>query len=247
MYVWTENQNRKDSNMIASALLHCLSKVMLDTVLVHPKLRLFSDSWYGQNKHISVLAMLFMLKKDILAQNNIQFFFPVRGHSFLPADRVFGRIEQEIRKVDPIMTPNEYISILKKHGHVHEYNKDYTCFDFKGETDKHCKKARPFKLSEAKVRGINSDQLGLKTKYDGQFQVHSVLKRGRMWSSFSPQQSGDINCVKPAKKGDVLKLLEGIGASDEEKLYYNDALKDVRAGEVTENNEEELFEAENEP
>lgn len=30
----------------------------------------------------------------------IQLFFPIKGHSFLPADQVFGQVEKYLRKED---------------------------------------------------------------------------------------------------------------------------------------------------
>ena len=91
-----ENQNKKDSNMVASALNHYFVNVATDEILTHRELWLFSDSCCGQNKNI--LSMHFALKRQKFPNVNIEYTFPVRGHSFLPADRVFGRIEQDIRK-----------------------------------------------------------------------------------------------------------------------------------------------------
>ena len=186
LYWWTENQNRKDSSMIASALLHCLKSAVGPEPETLEHLRLFSDGCYGQNKNISVISMLFSLRKSLLCNTRIEYFFPVRGHSFLPADRVFGRLEQSIRKQDPILHPSEYVDIMSKHGKTYEYGKDFISYDFKSEALKHCKQARAFKLSEAKVCEINGDTLGVKTSYYGEFTYHSLLKRGRKWSTYCP-------------------------------------------------------------
>ena len=58
LYVWQENENRKDSNLVASALNDCLRHHLprLSDVGI---LRLFSDSCFGQNKNMNMLAMLF--------------------------------------------------------------------------------------------------------------------------------------------------------------------------------------------
>lgn len=60
--------------------------------------------------------------------------FPIRGHSFLPVDRVFGRIEQQVRKKDTILMPEEYYEILCNHGNVHIYGLHWKAYDFKAET-----------------------------------------------------------------------------------------------------------------
>ena len=59
--------------------------------------------------------MLFRCSKGMSALD-ISYTFPVRGHSFLPADRIFGRVEREIKTVDTISLPEEYHDILRKHG-----------------------------------------------------------------------------------------------------------------------------------
>lgn len=41
----------------------------------------------------------------------IEVIFPIRGHSYLPPDRVFGRIEKEQRRLPIIKTPAQYQEI----------------------------------------------------------------------------------------------------------------------------------------
>ncbi|RXN05697.1 testis-expressed sequence 2 -like protein [Labeo rohita] len=119
LYTWLEYENSKDSNIVASALQHYFTTVARDVLHQCQGLRLFSDSCYGQNKNINVLSMLFALHSQLYPQLNITYFFPIRGHSFLPADRVFGRIEQDIQKQTTILLPEEYNNILQKHGTVY--------------------------------------------------------------------------------------------------------------------------------
>ena len=90
-------------------------------------------SCYGQNKNINVLSKLFALRNQRYPQVTIHCHFPIRGHSFLPADRAFGGTEQDIRKRQKILLPAEYIDILKRHGNVHEYGKNWICYDYKTE------------------------------------------------------------------------------------------------------------------
>ena len=79
LYVWGEQQNRKDSNMIASALSHALRFPLRRFVSQTQLLRLFSDSCYGQNKNINMISMLFSLRRRLYPNLKIEFTFPVRG------------------------------------------------------------------------------------------------------------------------------------------------------------------------
>lgn len=78
-----------------------------------------ADGCAGQNKNTTVVAMCTMWLTE--APEHIQkmeVIFPVVGHSFLPADRVFGRIEKEFRKRDTILKPDDYTDIIKEYGIV---------------------------------------------------------------------------------------------------------------------------------
>ena len=130
---------------------------------------------------------------------NIEYTFPVRGHSFLPADRVFGRIEQDIRKNNTILLPEGYHQILAKHGNVYEYGTYCQYFDYKASPAELCKSKRTFRISDVKVLRIDSDKLEFKQVYGDDFTEHPVLKRGKHWANFMPIVSTMVNCVKQAK------------------------------------------------
>lgn len=44
--------------------------------------------------------------------------FPMIGHFYLPTDRIFARIEKEVKMHEARENPNNYINILKKHGTI---------------------------------------------------------------------------------------------------------------------------------
>ena len=150
LYTWLESENGKDSNMIASALRDFLITVCKDELMTRTELRLFSDSCYGQNNNMNVLSMLMAFRKQQCPHLKITYVFPVRGHSFLPADRVFGRIEQGIRKQATILLPEENISILSREGSVHRYLQDWQSFDFKSAAKKSIKATKPYKKAQLK-------------------------------------------------------------------------------------------------
>ena len=224
IFTWCEHENRKDSNMIASALNFCFRDRIRGRLLDATNLRLFSDSCYGQNKNLNMLAMLCTLRRTAYPNMIIDYTFPVRGHSFLPADRVFGRIEQDLRKKDTILLPDEYDAVLQRHGTLLVYDRDWQAYDYKAATPAITKTTRTFKISEAKVINIDGDGIKMKTAYNGEFCTHGVLKRGRNWTSFSPALLPLMSTVKPAKKKDVLALVNAIGASPAVRVYYEEAL-----------------------
>ena len=118
LYTWMEHENRKGSNMTASAPDHCLRQQLSGALHRAQRLRLFSDSCFGQNKNINLLSILFSFMKEAFPRISAEYVFPIRGHSFLPVDRVFGRIEQQVQKKDTILMPEEYSAILHSHGNV---------------------------------------------------------------------------------------------------------------------------------
>ena len=214
LYTWMEHKNKKDSNLISSALDNCLRRRLNGALRHAEQLRMFSDSCFGQNKNMNFLSLIFSLRKSPFPNLHVEYVFPLRGHSFLPADRVFGRIEQAIRKQNTILMPEEYYRILRNHGNVYVYGQDWQPF-YKSATQAFVKQQRSFKLSEARMLAMKNDQVGFKSVHNGEYCYHSVLKRGKKWADFKPNLLLNQSNVKEAKKRDVKSLLAEIGASDE--------------------------------
>ena len=164
LYVWMEHQNKKDSNMTASALDNFFRLQRNETVRQCRKLRIFSDSCYGQNKNMNIVSMFMGLRRSF-RNLQVEYMFPIRGHSFLPADRVFGLIEQSIRKFDTILLPEQYHAILGKHGNVHVYSEDWVASDFKSATQAFVQTQRPFEISEARMLEMSTVKVGFTTTY----------------------------------------------------------------------------------
>jgi len=49
----------------------------------------------------------------------------------MPPDRVFGRIEQVLRKKETILSQNQYFEIFKNFYTVNAYDKDFKIYDIK--------------------------------------------------------------------------------------------------------------------
>lgn len=110
-YCWTENNHQKGSNEIASCVFDTLQSLDMSAFNT---VRLVCDGCGGQNKNSTMVAMCCYWFS--LAPRNIkkiELTFPVTGHSFLPPDRVFAFTEKAIKKMEVIVTPEEYMNVMK--------------------------------------------------------------------------------------------------------------------------------------
>lgn len=75
-------------------------------------LHLFCDNCSGQNKNYTVWLMLWMFcnKSGV----NLEWIFPVKGHSYMPADRAFAKVEKQLHRVGTLILPSEYDISLEK-------------------------------------------------------------------------------------------------------------------------------------
>lgn len=129
LYTWTEEQAGKGSAEISSALLNYLLNAEFEN---KKELRLFCDGCVSQNKNNIVLRTLqYYLSRPRVQIEEIKMFFPVRGHSYLPADRIFGRIEKLLRKKQTIVTKEDYHDTFKEIAEVKVLGKDWRIFDTK--------------------------------------------------------------------------------------------------------------------
>lgn len=114
IYTWMENEFSKGSNQICSAVFDCLSNTDLTG---YSTIRFCADGCGGQNRNTTMIAMCCHFLKSIAPRNvqQIELIFPVPGHSFLPPDRVFGRIEKILKKEATTVDPRRYVNIFKEH------------------------------------------------------------------------------------------------------------------------------------
>ncbi|XP_065654381.1 uncharacterized protein LOC136080946 [Hydra vulgaris] len=176
-FIWLECENCKDSNMICSALQHFLVAYLFDLCSNALVLRLFSDSCYGQNKNINMVSMLLSLRKQHFRNLLITHTFPERGHSYLPANRVFGHVQQDIKKHEQILEPDIYRDILNK---VFVFGQDWSALDFKAEVKKFVKTIKTFQIGEGKKLIIKSNYLEIaQCSYHSEPTSHCLLKKGK--------------------------------------------------------------------
>lgn len=128
-YTWTEDQAGKGSQEISSALLNHLK---LMDFKGNSTLRLFCDGCTSQNKNNIVLrSLVHFVETTRTTITKVILFFPVRGHSFLPADRVFGRAEKILRKKAIILSRDEYFDCYKEIGSVKYLGNDWNLINTK--------------------------------------------------------------------------------------------------------------------
>ncbi|XP_072035963.1 uncharacterized protein [Amphiura filiformis] len=211
-YTWGEQQMGRGANQIASALQDFIESRLDEPDHGIKKIILFSDSCVGQNKNYCMLSTINLLSnKHGLPITHI---FPVRGHSYMPPDRAFGRVEKRLRKIETVLLPEEYYEEFATVGTVHVFNRDWWAYDFKGAADTHLKKAHSFKITEQKKLEVNkAGPVKIFNHYTAAPCEHTVLKRGHRWNGINVQALEDTNCVKPAKKKDVKGLLQSMGYS----------------------------------
>ena len=54
---------------------------------------------------------MYLIQKEVVDEIKIEWMVP--GHSFMPCDRGFGRVEQQFRRKDKICSPEEYREITR--------------------------------------------------------------------------------------------------------------------------------------
>lgn len=116
----------------------------------------------------------------------------IRGHSFLPADRVFCRIEKDLKKTPIITTREVYFDFIKRHRKLQELGKDWLIKDLKSSTD-----------NSKKFDSIQSlKRIHIIKKYKQE--THNVLNC--VIKSFEHFESGTEEGISLLKKGKRMPL-----------------------------------------
>jgi hypothetical protein len=107
MYLWNETTAKRGSIEICNCLMNYIEK---QTPANRKTLILFSDNCGGQNKNINlVLSCLRKIHEGRFEE--INHYFMVPGHSYLPCDRNFGHIEKKLRGVD-VFSEDHYAKLI---------------------------------------------------------------------------------------------------------------------------------------
>ena len=68
-----------------------------------------------------------------------------------------------------------------------------------------------------------------------------LFSKGKHWANFMPTVSPMVNCVKQAKKDEILELIHAIGVSDQVHKFYIESLINVGHQHVVQQDLEEIF------
>ncbi len=234
MYSWTENERGRGSNEICSALRDFLKRIKKRVILRrYSILHLFSDSCAGQNKNVAMIAaLLTYVNSSDMAFKTVRYTFPIRGHSYMPPDRLFGRIEKDVRKKEEILAPAGYHDIFRKHGTLRLYGKDFHVFDYKalaaslfvGTGKLHMRENRVWKFEK------NSNFISVGNSYFGALQQVNILKKtvptlhNRRAKRLLPESHISI-----LKARDMNELLNLLSIPEDVKAFYAAALKPTSA------------------
>lgn len=170
----------------------------------------------------AAIASLFDLK--------VEWFFPVRGHSYMPADRAFGIIEKKLKDETVLLVPEKYDDIVRTVGTLHIYGVDFPWMNWQGLSNTSAVSKKTFKISSAKRIDIKpqSALIGVRKNYKRPpICKHTLLKRGRQYRDIllSVCETGPKSHVNESKKSDVIKLLDCMGYDANRIPFYEKACK----------------------
>lgn len=233
IFTWTENQSERGSNEISSAVYHYLQNILSsETDFSTIKTIVFAcDGCGGQNKNNIVLSMLqswlFGAPKHI---EKILIIYPVRGHSFLPCDRLFGRISRDIQKKDTILIPQEYHEISRAHAETLILPVDWRIHDWKLRYSTLYKPLSSIQKSKCIL--INKSYINRKKcitvsnyenyKFNQQITSQMLLKKKRLHTSSKPNMTQISRPINVLKLRDIENLLKKtFGDNYEDYMEYN--------------------------
>jgi len=231
LYTWLETDSGKGSNEITSALHNFLISIKKRVARRgYKRLHLYCDSCAAQNKNASMIAMLLTY---VNSKNNpfaeVKVVFPIRGHSYLPPDRVFGRLEKEYRRQDIMETPESYYNIMQRQGRVKKINQEWHVFDYKALADQILRK-NVLKTQETRAWLFhkNSEIIKCQTTYSGLEKPYNLVnRRVRNLKGRRPKVCHPESHLSPEKRQDVMKLLSFILLEEKEEEFYAEILERV--------------------
>lgn len=225
LYTWAEHESNKGSNEVCSALGNCLKQ--LEPRIKRRKYRnldLYCDSCPGQNKNQSMLCLLLRYinsPKNIF--HRIRIIFPVRGHSYMPPDRVFGNLEKKFRKQSQFKSPENYYQHMRNAGKLFIYKKHWRVFDHKSVSNqvmKNLPKKMPIRDSKVWTFRKNAKAVQISKTYFGSGETFK-MKSSNIVRFPKPRLLPSVSNVSAAKLKDVNELLKFIKLNEEEKAFYN--------------------------
>lgn len=215
-YYWDESSHSKGSNEIISAVYDFLKSFEFgDQIKI---LRVVSDGCAGQNKNTGMVAMLgkWLYTEAPSHLKKIELIFPVVGHSFIPPDRLFARIEKILKTKEVVVSPSDYAAVLEQHGSckdlqsipVLDWKESYGTI-IKPTTAWHFQfmKSKRFFITRTKTENILVQ--GEETYRNETHEKKTITKKNKKITMISPKVIQPNNVlIKKSKIEDVKKLLK---------------------------------------
>lgn len=110
-YVWVEGEAGRGAQEVGSCLLHHIDNELRPHT---EHLILWSDSCGGQNRNIKLTLMLKTALHSHSNLKSISLRFLEPGHTFLPNDTDFSKIESKLKEYERIYTVDDYMNIMRK-------------------------------------------------------------------------------------------------------------------------------------
>lgn len=171
--------------------------------------------------------------------NEIQVFFPTRGHSFLPCDRDFGVIKRVIRRHDRVYSPEQYDKMIGTAKKLEPkfivkkvQNQDILDFNnwwpkFFKKTCKSVRTKESFKISTYRHLSFFAAKRGYVTAHpfiDGVLSdsIFKLYKGGEVILPTEKVYDGKVP-IKVAKLNDVAKIKHYV--PEEYRLFYDNILE----------------------
>ena len=178
MCVWQETEAKRGSCEVASAVLEFL-KTSCD-LKKYDTIHTFSDSCGGQNRNKNVISMFMYVCETTNIQEWTHTFLE-SGHSYLPNDTDFGKIEKSKAKQTKIENFNGWVDLIKLHGFnviemggkvkdINEIQKNLTFRNTNFDNDKFSW----LKIRSLKVTKTNPGVMYYKCKHDPDAEFQSV-------------------------------------------------------------------------
>lgn len=109
-FVWVEGQAGRGAQEVGSCLKKFINEVMRPNV---EYLSLWSDSCGGQNRNIKMVLILKVILSSHPTLKVIDLNFLESGHTFLPNDTDFGKIESHLKNFQRLYTAEDYVNVIK--------------------------------------------------------------------------------------------------------------------------------------
>lgn len=233
LYTWLESDSGRGPNEITSILIEFLTELenRLSSLENPPtNLNLFSDSCSAQNKNQYVMAaLLHYINYKTIHFTEIKHYFPVRGHSYMPPDQVFGRIEKSLRNKEVIVSPNTYYEHFKKFTTVNIYDCNFKFYNYKIVV-KDLIKTNFFKTTKQKVFSYKSGMktVGVSATYTDNITRKQVLKKNVDLSKLNEvPELQRLNHVSLKKQNDVRKFMKFFTIPNEAEQFYTNIFKET--------------------